>query len=195
MGKSGNKNKTQKKFLEEKQDQRDEFAQFGQGPRNLIFDGARGDAKTPGDFVVGDALLTAHAEDALPLPGHLLHRQLNQQQQVAVVHVRKFVFGQQIGLPGEVGPHRAAVETVVYGIAGHAEQVGAEGRDAGHRAAVLPDFQEQVVGDVLGLCPVLEHAAQKLLGLRRIPHVEGVERRAVAAGKFFEQCSFVFHGK
>jgi hypothetical protein len=51
------------------------------------------------------------------------------------------------------------------------------------------------VGDVLGLCPVLEHAAQKLLGLRRIPHVEGVERRAVAAGKFFEQCSFVFHGK
>ena len=73
------------------------------------------------------------------------------------------------------GLHVLVFEDVENGILGHPEQIAAERFDAADRLAGFPDFQKDIVRQILGFAPVFQHAEGKRLHMRGVTHVQRIE--------------------
>ena len=144
------------------------------------------DAQLAGDLLLGDSVVTVHAEDLPALCGHLLDGQVDDQQQVASVDLFGKVFREELSdvhLPGALpvaGAHGLALEKVEERILCHAEEVALERAHTVERIPAFPEFQKQVMGEVFGFAPVLEHTVRKGLHMRCVAHVDRIESVAVA---------------
>lgn len=164
---------------EEEGDDADDFFQFGERRADVILDGFGGYAQFLCDLLMGKPFVAAQAEDPLPLLRHLLHGHVDNHQQVLGGDLRRNVVRQKVLDVQEplfvTGLHALVFEDVENGVLGHPEQIAAERFDAADRLAGFPDFQKDIVRQILGFAPVFQHAEGKRLHMRGVTHVQRIE--------------------
>ena len=169
---------------EEYDDRGDDLPQFGERRADVVFHRFGSDPQFPGDLLMRQSFVTAQTEDPLPLFGHSLHGQFVDHQQILGGDFRSDVVRQEIAggkaLPFVAYLHRLVLEPVENGVLGHSEQVISQRTDVSDRSAVLPNFQKNIVREILGFAPALQHAAGERLHTRGISHVQFVECLAIA---------------
>ena len=106
-------------------------------------------------------------------------RELGIDSYITPEFVRQEIAGSK-ALPFVAYLHRLVLEPVENGVLGHSEQVISQRTDVSDRSAVLPNFQKNIVREILGFAPALQHAAGERLHTRGISHVQFVECLAIA---------------
>lgn len=186
---------TRQGYMNEKGDRREEFAQFGQRPGNVVLHGLGADVERLGNVVVGHVLVTAHAENPPPLLGHIADGQVYHLQQVA----RRDVFvgfghGGTLRSPGLrliFVLHLPVFISVEDGVSRHAEQIATKRKDVPERPALLPDLQENIVRKILGISLILEQPKSEIADLGGIAQVEDIQCFGVPVTEFFQDDMFV----
>ena len=106
-------------------------------------------------------------------------RELGIDSYITPEFVRQEIAGGK-ALPFVAYLHRLVLEPVENGVLGHSEQVISQRTDVSDRSAGLPNFQKNIVREILGFAPALQHAAGERLHTRGISHVQFVECLAIA---------------
>lgn len=165
--------------LYEKCHRREEFAQFGQRSRDVVLHGLGADVERLGNIVVGHVLVTAHAENPAPLLGHVADGHVDHLQQIVRRHPI-FGFGNKRILPGPdlrlvLVPDLPVFEGIENGVTRHAEQIAPERKYLPHIPALLPDLEENIMRNILGISTVLEKPESEVADLGGIAQVEDIQ--------------------
>ena len=97
-------------------------------------------------------------------------RELGIDSYITPEFVRQEIAGSK-ALPFVAYLHRLVLEPVENGVLGHPEQIAAERFDVPDRLARFPEFQKDIVRQILGFAPVFQHAEGKRLHMRGVTHV------------------------